>query len=336
LISAGADFWYHGFPTFPQLRFLTFNIHQDLAVFYGVHRPDYYFTEGLPLLLMGLLPFTLFGLYRSAAISFQKHSSVSYSLETLVLPILTWTVLIKVIAMSLIRHKEARFIYPLLPCLHLIGGVSVFQFRRRASIWKGFILLVIVGIHYVIGSYASNVHQRGLLDVIHYLREQHEQAPVGKVTTVAFLMPCHSTPWRSHLIHDNIDAWALTCEPPVNMTPAERAEYVDEADVFYKDVPAWLDANMESLSLLEKSNINAQIKKSLQHEETTPNGQITGINRPWPQYLVFFEQLLPELVDYLSLGVYRVCDVFFNTKWHDDWRREGNVVVFCLLDSGHE
>ena len=327
-----ADYWYYGFLTFPQLRFLTFNIHQDLAVFYGVHRVDYYVTEGLPLLLMGLLPFALYGLSKYAAVAFQRRSATTYSLESIVLPNLTLTVLMGVLCMSLISHKEARFIYPLLPVLHIIGGVSVSTFTRKASIWKGFIMLVILGLHIWITKYVSRTHQRGVIDVMHYLRTQHEQSTGNHMSTVGFLMPCHSTPWRSHFIHSDIDAWALTCEPPVNMTSDQRAAYVDEADIFYADVEKWLDANMENVSLLENSSIAQQASKNMGHVERTSNGQITGINRPWPQYLVFFEQLLPQMVAYLPPGRYQVCEMLFNTHWHDDWRRQGNVFVFCLVD----
>ena len=319
--------------TFPQLRFLTFNIHQDLAVFYGVHRPDYYVTEGLPLLLMGMLPFALFGLSKYGAFAFQGLRGASYSLETIVLPNLTWTVLTVILVLSSISHKEARFVYPLLPALHVIAGASVSTFTRKSSIWKGFIIMVILGLHLWIAKYTSRAHQRGVIDVIHYLRQQHELSSEDHTSTVGFLMPCHSTPWRSHFVHPNIDAWALTCEPPVNMTPKERADYVDEADVFYNDVEKWLDTNMESLKSMEKSSIAEQASKASKHLERTSNGQITGVDRPWPQYLVFFEQLLPQMVAYLPPGRYQVCETLFNTHWHDDWRRQGNVFVFCLVDA---
>lgn len=42
----------------------------------------------------------------------------------------------------------------------------------------------------------------------------------GQLDSVAFLMPCHSTPWMSHL-HDerlshNNNAWFISCEPPLH------------------------------------------------------------------------------------------------------------------------
>ncbi|KIV99274.1 uncharacterized protein PV09_09042 [Verruconis gallopava] len=337
LFSAIADRSFYGFFTFPPLRFLTFNIYQDLAVFYGRHRPDYYLTEGLPLLLMGLIPFVLFGLYRSASITLSNRGSASYSLETIVLPILTWTIFAVVFLMSLIAHKEARFVYPLLPCLHIIGGTSVSTFTRRASIWKGFILGVILSLHFFVIQYVSRTHQRGVIEVMHFLREQHQSRSDNALTTAALLMPCHSTPWRSHLVYRNIDAWALTCEPPVNMPPQERANYTDEADVFYEDVTGWLETNMEDLKQLNNGfSLLEQARKIANHSERTVNGHVTGRNRPWPQFLVFFEQLVPQMHDWLATSPYQECKRFFNTHWHDDWRRQGDVVVYCLAPAGYD
>jgi len=297
-----------------------------------VHRWDYYLTEGLPLLLLGALPFAIFGLYRSALISFRSKSAVSYSLETIVLPTFTWTIVFVVFAMSLIAHKEARFVYPLLPCLHILAGDSLFLFLRRLSIWKSFIIGVIILLHVLFAAFVSQSHQRGVIDVLHYLREQNMSQNPSTNTTIAFLMPCHSTPWRSHLVDPNIDAWALTCEPPVNLPLDQRSSYADEADQFYDSPSQWLKTNMESLDFLNGVSIEEQSRKSAAHEERTENRQMTGNSRPWPQYVVFFEQLEPQMGEYLGVKRrgYRECWRGHNTYWHDDWRRKGDVVVWCL------
>lgn len=119
--------------------------------------------------------------------------------------------------------------------------------------------------------------------------------------TVQFLMPCHSTPWRSHLIHTGIHARALSCEPPLGLVGAARESYRDEADVFYDDPEAWLRGN-------------------LQKEEEKP------------RYVVFFEQLEETMkewrgLDYKGFGYDEVWRGF-NTHWHDDWRRVGDVIVW--------
>ena len=117
------------------------------------------------------------------------------------------------------------------------------------------------------------------------------------------------------------------------MAVSERAAYVDEADVFYNDVPAWLYANMESAASTRFASTDGQVNKTIAHTDRTVNGQVTGTNRPWPQYLVFFEQLLPQMFERLPPGVYKLCARLRNTDWHDDWRRQGSVYVFCLQDT---
>ncbi|KAL0263298.1 glycosylphosphatidylinositol anchor biosynthesis [Diplodia seriata] len=197
-LSIVADRRYYGLWTFPPLRFVHFNIAKSLAVFYGTNRPDYYLTEGLPLLLTTALPFTVYGAQQA-------------------------------------------------------------------------------------------VHQRGVVDVLHMLRRQHEsQALDGGSgnTTVGFLMPCHSTPWRSHLVYPDINAWALTCEPPIDVPLDRRASYLDEADEFYIDPGpvAWLGQHMESVGTIRGKGHVSKDKDEHKTHSSDPK-------RPWPKYLVFFQPL---------------------------------------------
>lgn len=79
---AGADHTYYEAWTFPPLRFLQFNVVQSLAVFYGKNRPDYYLTEGLPLLLTTALPFAVTGLHYSLRGAKISHGSQSIERRT--------------------------------------------------------------------------------------------------------------------------------------------------------------------------------------------------------------------------------------------------------------
>lgn len=304
-VSVSADRAFYESWILPPLRFLQFNLVQSLAVFYGRNRPDYYLTEGLPLLLTTALPFAAVGHWQALRRQ-SEHSerSIGFTLAT--------AVLATVSALSLISHKEVRFIYPLLPMLHVLAAKPLAVFfspsQGSSSYAKRMILCLLVGINVFIGWYTLFVHQRGVVDVLHYLRGRHEivtlESGTGTITTAGFLMPCHSTPWRSHLIYPEIHAWALTCEPPLNLTMAQRETYMDEADVFYDNPQAWLKSNMGS------------------HESHL---------RPWPEYLVFFEQLEETLSQYLrnvDTEKYEEAWRGFNTHWHDDRRRHGDVVVW--------
>ncbi|KAF2209071.1 glycosyltransferase family 22 protein [Cercospora zeae-maydis SCOH1-5] len=327
---AGADRIYYKAWAFPPLRFLQFNIVQSLAVFYGKNRPDYYLTEGLPLLLTTALPFAAIGLYSSL-----RGANMSVGTQNIIrvrtASILATTVVAMVLALSTISHKEMRFIYPLLPILHVLAArplASIFGTRNSVRLS---ILVMGVGINAFIAFYVSFVHQRGVIDVMHYIRHRqdswHGSSPTGDLrlataanVSVGFLMPCHSTPWRSHLVHPQIEAWALTCEPPIHVPMEARDGYLDEADVFYADPVKWLNENMQDRS---------RISVSSDWEDTAVSGN-EDTRRKWPHYFVAFAQLQPTMSQVLEGSRYKECKRFFNTHWHDDGRRKGDVVVWCM------
>jgi phosphatidylinositol glycan class B len=309
-LSIAADLSFYGIYVLPPLKFIYFNVVQSLAVFYGSNRTDYYFTEGLPLLLTTALPFAAVGFWKAL----RQCSDSTKEQQTKKL--LAYAVITTTLTLSLIAHKEVRFIYPLLPMLHILAAKPLANFltplptpKRRP---KRFALLVLgILANITIIYYTSFVHQRGVIDVMHYLRHQHEQ---NERTTIGFLMPCHSTPWRSHFIYPEIDAWALTCTPPLNLTMAERQDYLDEADIFYADPAAWIETNMYGTWSVGQTVFT--------------DGSVKG-KRRWPMYLVFFQQLEPTVQWVLGDTSYRECWRAFNTHWHDDWRRQGDVVVWC-------
>jgi len=318
-LSLAFDRAFYGQWTLPPLRFIYFNVVQSLAVFYGRNRHDYYLTEGLPLLLTTALPFAAAGMWQ-ALIQPDRMGIRSA---------LAWTVATSVVALSLISHKEVRFLFPLIPMIHVLAAEPLAEFFGPAfrSPWRAkarlAVLLVIVFANLGIGYYTAYIHQRGVIDVMHYLQEQQEarfsltNGSAGQSgISMGFLMPCHSTPWRSHLVHPEIRAWALTCEPPLTLSLAERQGYLDEADVFYLDPVAWLRKNM-----LAPSDVR---------DGVASGGTMNNTTRAWPEYLIFFEQLEKFLQSMDVEKYYAECWRGFNTHWHDDWRRKGDVVVWCL------
>lgn len=313
-ISLASDRVYYGDWTFPPIRFIHFNVVQSLAVFYGRNRPDYYLTEGLPLLLTTTLPFAVWGCW--SAFSSGRYTS-DYQKVTQPLALSTF---VFIAVMSLIAHKEVRFIYPLLPGLLVLAAGPFSQFFSPLLlprlVMKKILWLSFVAVNMMLAIYITQIHQRGVIDVLHHLRHKHE-LKTSSNTTVMFMMPCHSTPWRSHLVHHDIDARALTCEPPLDIPIEARSSYLDEADQFYKDPIAWMHEHMENL-------------ESLEERRPTAATNIHKDKAQWPEYLVFFEHLEPTMTEYLAGTAYRQCWRGFNTHWHDDWRRQGDVVVWRL------
>lgn len=238
---------------------------------------------------------------------------------------------VTVAALSMILHKEARFIYPLLPMLTWFAAHSAYELCRFDELFRfrmrkrHFFVVLLIAVDIVLAGYLTLYHQSGVIKVTEHLRNEHnryEKAGNPAISgstpmSVGFLMPCHSTPWRSHLIHTDIYAWALTCDPPLDLTPKERLGYVDEADQFYNDPVPWLQQNMEPLSSLQ-----------VQKRNTTRG---SDGRRQWPNYLVFFEALEPTMKEYLKNTPYTNRSNLFNSHWHDDRRRRGDVLVWRLV-----
>ncbi|KAK6433339.1 glycosylphosphatidylinositol anchor biosynthesis [Oleoguttula sp. CCFEE 5521] len=321
IISLAVDWSYYGTLTLPAYNFVYFNVVRNLASFYGSNRIDYYFTEGLPLLLTTALPFAVIGLWQSLRPGYDRPQFAGF-VERQARYVLAVTAMITLLAFSMIGHKEVRFIYPLLPILHVLAAkplVSFFTpFPIPSSKLRLGVLVFGLTINIYIAAYVALLHQRGVIDVMHYLRHEVELPSRIRNTTVGFLMPCHSVPWRSYLVYPEIDAWALTCEPPLTLDFEQRMHYLDEADVFYSHPGGWLDDNM------------ADRRSVMQSAATRVMAKTDTTLKAWPEYLVFFEHLEPVMNAVLEDTRYRECWRGFNTHWHDDNRRRGDVIVQCL------
>ncbi|KEF52592.1 uncharacterized protein A1O9_11435 [Exophiala aquamarina CBS 119918] len=397
LLSTIVDRIFYGAWVFPPYHFLLVNVVQSLASFYGNNDWHYYLSQGYPLLLTTALPFTFIGFYRSFAIRSAN------SLQQITLRLLSVVCLLVPAAFSNIAHKEVRFIYPLLPALHVISAEPMASFfeplllghglqpsssvqKKRApssTLPTRLLFFVLLTINMGIAYYTTQIHNSGLISLTSYLRSEFSSSPSSTTSgssisassrppplrnmTVGMLMPCHSTPWRSHMQHPamqstpGILAWALTCEPPLRLNASEKAVYLDEADVFYADPSAWLKRHMSRDTPLvtrrdgsrgtatsfapgffaEDSRSDRMVhipSNSNNHRRgrggddaqqhpwwTTRHGR-----RPWPDYLAFFAQLEPTLQSALRGSGYMECRRLFNSHWHDDRRRTGDVVVWCL------
>lgn len=259
--------WYNR-TVWPFWAFLSTNFGDNVSELYGVMPWHYYVSQAVPILLLGYTPLTLIGLYRT-------------NWDTLFVLLVIFG---NILAFSLVAHKELRFVYFLLPCLHSIAARS-----RVKNWWRWFSVLLAVNI--IFGGYFGTVHQRGVMDVLTVLKDDPE------LSEVSFLMPCHSTPWSSHFQRPEVVARALTCDPPYFVS--NKANYVDEADRFYLDPVKFLAQNPEYIT----------------------------------QTVVAFESLdFPSIARQLGVQ-YTPQQHIFNSHFHDDWRRRGDVIIYHLLPS---
>lgn len=279
LVNYSLDSMFYGQSVFPPLRFLMFNVLQSLSHFYGTSPWHYYLSQSLPILLIGYLPLALYSLWKS-------FRNATFSVERQ----LTSMIFFVIPVFSLIAHKEVRFIYPLLPAIHtLIAAIGLPFLPRTWS--KRWILWGMLGINAIVALYATQVHQRGVIDVVTWLRKEYYEElsqNASYTSSVGFLMPCHSTPWTSYLQGAAENSWALTCEPPIGLSLAERVEYYDEADQFYK------------LGIERFLKIN--FPPALMHENPIMGGQQEVFKYTWPDKLIMFEPATREVGEYVGLN----------------------------------
>lgn len=158
--------------------------------------------------------------------------------------------------------------------------------------WKNTFIAVTLLVHIPVAFFFTRIHEVGEIDVVNYLRDN------DAVSSIGFVTPCHSTPWQSVLHRQDLaeNSWFLTCEPPLHLslgTVENIRAYKDELDIFFDD----------------------------------PKQFIKKFKRPWPSHLVVFEPMVPTVQS--NLPQYSECRRFFNSYFHWDSRRNGDLVVFC-------
>lgn len=278
--SALIDRYYYKEWTFPAVNFLEFNVWRNLSVFYGSAPWHFYIFQGLPLMLMGFLPFFVIS-------NFQSWN------------ILCALTIYVTIAFSAIAHKEFRFLQPIYPAMLIICGIQASKLSTRK--WFSGAMVVVVAVHACAAFFFTRINEKGEIDIIHFLRADRG------VDLVGFLTPCHSTPWHSMLHSPQLakTSWFLTCEPPLHLSHGNIEnvkEYRDELDRFFDDPDGFLDQKLGN---------------PIDHIDT------------WPSHIVVFEPMKEFLDTYLEGSRMHECAAIFNSYFHWDARRQGDIYVYC-------
>jgi phosphatidylinositol glycan class B len=221
----------------------------NIASFYGATGLLYHVTQSLPILLLPIWYWWAKG-YAAALL---PSSMLPASLAALDRPerlrTLARAVSFTLATLSLSPHSEWRFAHPLLPLL-LLFAIPALQaayappmvgchhpmraFRQYFRLPRGafYTILLVPLLPYL---YLNTFHGAAQVSVMSSLR----RGEFGAVDTLAVLMPCHSTPWASHLGSVARDSWFLTCEPPLardgedDNEKAEKFQHVTQQDLFY-------------------------------------------------------------------------------------------------------
>ncbi|KAA8595598.1 hypothetical protein FQN60_010889 [Etheostoma spectabile] len=216
VISTAIDCIFYEKWTMVQFNFLKFNVFNSVADFYGSHPWHWYFTQGFAVVIGPHLLLFLHG----CSLAFKRYK--------ILLAVVIWTVVVY----SLLPHKEFRFIYPVLPFCMIFCGISLANLKA----WRRTSASILLVSNLSAALYTGLIHQRGTLDVMSHLQTLCD---VGRASTppqpdVLFLMPCHSTPFYSH-VHCPMKMRFLECPPDLG-----EEGHVDEADRFYNDPLHWL------------------------------------------------------------------------------------------------
>lgn len=280
---------------------------------------------------------------------------------------------------SIIGHKEWRFLHPLVPVAHVLTarwiagrGKKMWSVGPPITVWKDnggqrvkvrtifglppkswTIPLMIVPIGPIV--YLSLFHERAQHAVIDYIRQAGPE-----VTSVGVLMPCHSTPWQSHLHRQDIDeaSWFLTCDPPKGYASSLLCPHV--APIFlltdFRPSPS-LSIRLPSPSSLPHTTpeshffsspsrylrLNFPSTHSPSPKSFAALQRMVPSLRAWPSHFVFFGALLyePGVQDLLVEKGYAEVAWDDGRKWglgwggwngwdwaQDDERRRGGVQVW--------
>lgn len=190
-----------------------------------------YFSQGFLAILGAFVPFFLYGAYTAKNAFF------------------LWLILWTNVVMSFMAHKEfrsdnkfvefvsstlihSRFVLPVLPLALMYAGVCLRNMRATTRrTW----IAVLVALNLLPALYLSLVHQAAPVEVMSYIRVLSSLFFCTHVTgffqtlrdgdSVQFLMPCHSTPFYSH-VHRNISMHFWDCSPKYLFVDSFQTEHV--------------------------------------------------------------------------------------------------------------
>jgi GPI mannosyltransferase 3 len=81
------------------------NLRERISLYYGGHPFHFYFTQAVPLVLFTFLPVAIYGIYKCKGKRRNAFMALGF-----------------VLALSVLGHKEFRFIMPVVPCMMIYAG----------------------------------------------------------------------------------------------------------------------------------------------------------------------------------------------------------------------
>ncbi|WFD36575.1 glycosylphosphatidylinositol anchor biosynthesis [Malassezia cuniculi] len=329
-----ADSLYYGRLVFTPATFFIENVVHSVAIFYGTHPWHWYLSQGLPAMLTVATPWVLAGWWNAliGRISARDPGAVQR---------LAYTALFVVAVFSLLSHKEFRFLQSVLPMLHVCGAIYLASAAPSVTNWSAasrslpnpLRTLLLAQVPFLI--YTLAFHSRGQVAIMGHL---HDLASQERVHSIGFMMPCHSTPWQSHLHLPKFASeeptnsgrlWFVGCPPP---QPNDGPMYWDQSDFFYHDPITYIYDRFPHQVDPAFPPSPGEVKKAARVPPERAQFDL-GWQHEWPSHLVVFDALLhvkahnTSVKDILAEKGYTERLRVWNSIFHPDQRRRGSIVV---------
>lgn len=227
-----------------------------MSHFYGTSNALYYFIQAWPLLL---------------------NTSIIYAikafadLRTPVEKTLRNTIIFVTGMYTILAHKEWRFIQPLLP-------ITMALTASRMTVSKKAVRWLAVGV--IPALYLMTTHMRGQVEISEWVGN------IGGVQSVGFYMPCHSTPWQSHIHRPDLTLYAIQCQPvgyneedDFYASPLKFMEKRTLEDVIIVFEALLIDYHELYAELLKRYQVTHSIFNSILHEDNRRRGDIVIFRR---------------------------------------------------------
>lgn len=339
-LGAWLDSLYYGRWVWTPLNFVRENLVHGTSHFYGMEAWHWYATVGLPSVLAVCTPYAIAGWWRQPQ---SLHMTRDPASVRTLLQMCAFTLCVY----SCLQHKEVRFLQPLIPWLQLAAVLGMGAPPSITSVRRAFWSLppwvrTCLFAQIPVALYVLAFHARAQVQVMSYL---HSLRGAAQPQSVGFLLPCHSTPWQSHLHAAYLEAggesgdaglaWFLACPPPPRPDPA----YWDQSDFFFHDPWTYLETRFPPAV---NTTFPPMTPTSfvLPHSDAPHARYDLGWRHPWPSHMVVFSSLLSQsrgnttVGDVLYTHGYTPVKRMWNALFHPDTHRRGEIVVLAHYSAG--
>ena len=151
------------------------------------------------------------------------------------------------------------------------------------------------------------------MKIMRFLRNEKHQNDDLEIAgrplkSVHFLMPCHSTPYYSHL-HQNIPMWFIDCSPPHMITPKrpkQQIKYFEENPLKFVDDICFNNRDKD---------IAAKQDNQVEREKLV---MVTWFHRHLPSHIVTFDTYEKKLTPFFNENGYTKVANFFHSHVKGD------------------